>query len=271
MADENQKSPPLTDQQDKFIQSQIDSGNRHFYENFDKPVSSIYVDMDFFQDYKLGALMNMLTTDVEYEYIKSQIDAYNQSDNENVTEMFPALGFTEEQVEAFVKDPANTDLLVLESPFYTTMYQFIIFMENVFQSNLIKKFTESTELFVGCGSFPFPACGWNAFVGLFEPYLHNTNINFLPTTLYEFQGRAVDDYDVYLVRHASELINHPLLVKKFENMEMTSKFVVGMVENKATEEDLKAYSITKEEAIKVTVEFANIFTHFALAERVIQV
>lgn len=271
MPDAKSKAPPLTPEQKQFIMNQIDAGNKNFFSDFDNPIKSIYIDMDFLQDYKLGALMNMITTDVEYEYIKSQIDAYNTSDTENITDSFPALGFTEEQVEEFVHDPKNTELLAIESPFYTSMQEFVDFMVMTLQSNQLKKYTDPLDIFVGCKSIQFPPCGQYAFVKLFEPVLLNSNINFLPTTLYEFQGRAVDDYDVYIVRRSSELINHPSLVKKFENMEMTSKYVVGMYENKATAEDLKAYSMTKEEAVKVTIEFANIFTHFALVERVIQV
>ena len=268
---EEGNAPPLTDVQKQFIMNQIDQGNKRFFEGFDKPITSVYLDMDFLQDYKLGALMNMISTEVEYEYIKSQIDAYNKSDTESITEIFPALGFKEEQVEAFVRDPENSELLAIESPFFTSLKAVVDFLMDVIESNIFKKSNDKLELYVGCSSFKFPTCGCYAFVKLFAPILFHTNVNFLPTTLYEFQGRDIDDYDVYIVRHSSELINHPLLVKKFENMEMTGKFVVGMLENKATEEDLKAYSITKEDATRVTIEFANIFTHFALAERVIQV
>lgn len=268
---EEGKAPPLTEEQKRFIMNQIDQGNKQFFDGFDKPITSIYLDMDFLQDYKLGALMNMITTETEYDYIKSQIDAYNKSDTEIITSVFPALGFKEEQVEAFIHDPKNAELLTIESPFYTSLQAIADLFSDIINSNMFKKSTELLELYVGCSSFKFPACGYYAFVKLFGPVLVNTDIKFLPTTLYEFQGRAVDDYDVYIVRHPSELINHPSLVKKFENMEMTGKFVVGMLENKATEEDLKAYSITKEDATRVTIEFANIFTHFALAERVIQV
>lgn len=262
---------PLTDDQKRFIMSQIEQGNKRFFENFDKPITSVYLDMDFLQDYKLGALMNMISTEVEYEYIRSQIDAYNKSDTEIITNIFPSLGFKEEQVDAFIHNSENTDLLALESPFYTSLKAILDLFVDIIDSNIFKKSSEVLNVYVGCSSFSFPACGRYAFVKLFGPVLFNANINFLPTTLYEFQGRDIDDYDVYIVRHPSELINHPMLIKKFENMEMTGKFVVGMLENKATEEDLKAYSITKEDATRVTIEFANIFTHFALAERVIQV
>ena len=85
-----------------------------FFETQHKPLLNIYVDMATIFDYKLAAIIKMAKTEVEYKYISHQIKPageYSTYKGRNISKCFPALKFSEEAINKFIKDPANIEFL----------------------------------------------------------------------------------------------------------------------------------------------------------------
>lgn len=267
---EEKKDKVLTDLQQSIVFSSIAKGQDKIFKELEKTIDSIYVDIEFLQDFRLGALLQLIQTQKEYDYIYSRITDYSSSLDDDTMKHFPELKITEAQIDEYIKNPENWFQLALESPFYINLTEFFNLLSLISQQNMIKKKTNNVEIFVGASMLRYPDMAKISFVKLFEKSFDNLTFHFLPASLYEFQERTIDSYDIYLVRSPSKFLNHKDLVKKFGNMDLSDRIVIGMIEMKATEEDLKAFSSTKEQSIEATVETANIFTHFAFSSRVIQ-
>ena len=72
---------------------------------FQRPVSVIYIDIDYLFDLKLGSLLLQTRGEEDYNYIKEHLVDYENSKSIVVTESFPKLGITEEQVDCLIEDP----------------------------------------------------------------------------------------------------------------------------------------------------------------------
>ena len=132
-------------------------------------------------------------------------------------------------------------------------------------------YSKPIELYIGCTDLLYCIEARRRLAVLLLDYLDKIDLTFLPTSLYEFKEVAIDDYDIYMLASANKFINNESLVKKFENMEMTGKTIIGLEEMDTTDEELKEANFSKEDALEATVEFANMFTRFGFAKRVILV
>lgn len=89
------------------LKHELDEFVKKEFEAQYNPARNIYMDFECFQDYNIGALLNMITTEKEYEYILSRLPNYEDAVYGGVTEHFPALGFTDDQIGDFIADPEN--------------------------------------------------------------------------------------------------------------------------------------------------------------------
>ena len=85
-------------------------------EPFKKPVSVIYFDAGMLYDFRLGNLILHVTDESQYQYIMSRLDIYENSSSAKVTDSFPDLGITEEQLDAFENDPIMNWQIAVASP-----------------------------------------------------------------------------------------------------------------------------------------------------------
>ena len=85
------------------------------------PITDIYVDMEYLQDLKLGALMHLIKVPKEMEYITYKIPEYNKRIDYECAKYFPALGHTEEELEELLHNKRTLDMICFKAPF-TSLY-----------------------------------------------------------------------------------------------------------------------------------------------------
>lgn len=253
------------------ISNSIKKQNDKSFEEMTKPIERMYVDIEFLQDFRLGALIKLISTDVEYQYILSELPKYSMSHGEPITSFFPELGFTEEQVKAYMQDKSHWEELALTSPYYETIQDMCTLIIEMTKHNVLMHYSKPIELYVGCTDLLYCIEARRRLAVLLLDFLDKIDLTFLPTSLYEFKEVAIDDYDIYMLASANKFINHNLLVKRFENMEMTGKTIIALEEIDTSDEELKEANYSKDDALEATAEFINMFTKFGFAKRVILV
>lgn len=251
------------------IMRKLDDEKEREFDSLISPIHNVYIDHEFLQDFRLGALIGMISTQTEYDYILSKINRYSENKGDPITAYFPKLGFKEEDVLSFIADKNNWNFLAERSPFYTTAEKATQLILEACNHNLLIKSDIQVELFLGSNILVYPVHARQRLAALFSTVLDNVAVNFITGSLYGFDEMPIDNYDIYMVERPSIFFNHESLVKKFEHMEMTSKSILGLAEVTTSEEELKASSTSIDEALEATVEFANMFTRFAFVPRVI--
>lgn len=102
---------------------------------FYTPIQHVYIDLRYLKDYVLGAIFAMANKQ-ERQYILSRIQSYNtRMRDTDILSFFPDVQITEEALATFLKDPTNTDALILRSPttdFYENLH---IFCSMIIQHN----------------------------------------------------------------------------------------------------------------------------------------
>lgn len=253
------------------LSSILRKNNEREFEDMTEPVRRIYIDIEFLQDFRLGALIKLITTDVEYKYILEKLPLYSMSHGEPITSFFPDLGFTEDQIKDYIKDERNWETLAMDSPFYENVQAICYFIAQYAQHNLRMGYDRPIDVYIGCTDLLYCVQARRRLAVILMDFLDTVNLVFIPTSLYEFEEVAIDDYDVYMVASANKLINHESLVKKFEKLEMSNKTIIGLEEIDTTEEEFKEAGTSLEDAFDATVEFCNMFVKFAFAKRIILV
>lgn len=145
-----------------------------------RPLTTIYIDMEMLFDYQLAALLRMIRTDVELQYMRSRFKDYKTYKGDDICNVFPKLKFTQQQIQDFLHDPKNIPYLskcgILTNisnmvPNYITMAEFDG-----------KEFTEPDEIqstvhFVNRYFLPTPE-SMNAIESSLKPFSKNLNCTF---------------------------------------------------------------------------------------------
>lgn len=253
------------------IADTLKRNNEKEFEDMMRPIQKVYIDIEFLQDFRLGALIKLIKTDVEYQYIREKIPLYSFSHGESVTKYFPDLGFKEEQIDEYLKDESHWEELAMDSPFYENVKAICVFIGEYLKHNMRVGYTKPIDVYIGCTDLLYCIKARRRLAVILMDFLDSVNLIFIPTSLYEFEEVAIDDYDVYMVASPSKLINHEKLVKKFEKMEMSNKTIIGLEEVTTTDEELKEANMSIDDAFEATTEFCNMFVKFAFAKRIILV
>ena len=85
--------------------------SEQMFESSNRPMTNLLVDMETMFDYKLAAILGMIKTDKEFDYITKKLPQYAKYKGRKITTCFPSLKFTEEMVTNFIKDEKNRKYL----------------------------------------------------------------------------------------------------------------------------------------------------------------
>ena len=88
------------------------------------PITEIYVDLEYLQDLRFGALLHTVSVKKEMEYINFKLPEYNQRLDYNCASYFPALGKTEEDLDNLLMNRDEIDLICFKAPFTSMYYEF---------------------------------------------------------------------------------------------------------------------------------------------------
>jgi hypothetical protein len=89
-----------------------------------RPMTTLYVDMAALYDYKLTALLQLITHDIEYQYILSQLDKYELAADRLICKHFPALKLQEGQITSWITNPDN-HIVLANAAIATTLLKLI--------------------------------------------------------------------------------------------------------------------------------------------------
>lgn len=116
----------------KYEQTFQEVANKYFQDETG-PIEKIYVDLEYLQDFKFGALLTTITTKKELEYIYHKLKDYNSRFDEDVSKYFPALKVSEEQISEIMK---NKSLLkFIKAPWTSAYYDFMIITRFIAHQN----------------------------------------------------------------------------------------------------------------------------------------
>lgn len=182
---------------------------------FKQQISVIYIDADMLYDFRLGNLILHTASESQYQYIMSELSAYEDSPNFKISELFPKLGVSEEQLDAFEADPVLSWQIAPASPKTKLLEDLDSFLRSVDTYNRGKEIKEPVKLIINQKKVKlhptiktslarFVAMGHSNMLIEFTDYL---NWNEVPQDIF-------DSIDVLFVHDISDFVRHGTVSQK---------------------------------------------------------
>lgn len=237
-------------------------------EPFKRAVSVVYIDADMLYDFRLGNLILHTSTEEQYQYIQKNLEAYESSANPKVTESFPDLGISEEQLDAFEKDPVYGWQIPVASPktsFLDELGNLIVSINTLNESKEVK---EPLRILINQRAVKFPK---TMKTGLVQYILNHNKHAIIEFTNYsnwdEIPEQVFDSIDILFVHDAEDFVRHGTVSqRRMANMheDCLRKIVVATCRSSKTFD-------SDEEKKEALTNFANImgvmFSGFTFIKR----
>lgn len=103
-----------------------------------QPIVHIYVDLPLLIDYRLGTILYLYHNQPDaFEYIQTILQTeYNVLIGKNISEKFPRLPLTDEEILEVMQQPSVIDIITKLSPLTTVHDHFFLFAEDIYHNNV---------------------------------------------------------------------------------------------------------------------------------------
>lgn len=82
-----------------------------------RPIADVYMDLEVLQDFRLFALLALINTKAEYDYIRYRLKEYSKRMTYDVMKYFPSIkGITDADLDAYIADKSHHRSIALASP-----------------------------------------------------------------------------------------------------------------------------------------------------------
>lgn len=98
------------------------------------PRGKFYIDLEFLQDVRLGALMYSISVKEEMEYILYKLKSYNKRNDDHVATHFPALKKTDEDIDKLLVSE-HADKIFGMAPFTAAYYWAVEYIQQCIDDN----------------------------------------------------------------------------------------------------------------------------------------
>jgi len=179
-----------------------------------KPIKRIYIDLEYMQDLRFGALLNMLKVKEEFGYVNHNLSKYNARYDRQLCKYFKALKIDEARIDRVLNRPIAVDKICVTAPFtsiYYHLFQIIIAANNHLKA--IEDNPRPIELTINCSDVSYPKilqeklCSTLAQQLAVIPRFIQTKRYSLPDNEYlTYDLLMLVDYGAFFTQHAAALI-----------------------------------------------------------------
>ena len=135
----------------------FDEVGKNYFDQDSKPVTRVYVDLEYIQDLRFGALLYGIQVEAEMKYIHSSLKKYNNRVEIATAKYFPVLGKTDAELDKLLHTETVKDRICFIAPFTSVYYNM---MEAIDMFKLHNKRMLDTEvpmkLVINCADIEYP-------------------------------------------------------------------------------------------------------------------
>jgi len=136
----------MSNQPDRSTDELLSAISQKFCDLTYPPVVRITIDLACVRDWRLGALLSFIKTDVEYDYIRSRLQVYEQACDRKTPRYFPALQFPDTMVDDRVKTAEGWQKSVDNAPMTELYMRLRLMVESIVQFNQTRNLDKPLEI-----------------------------------------------------------------------------------------------------------------------------
>lgn len=197
------------DQQIKDAHDVSEALGREYMETLFVRTNRFYVDMEMLVDFRLTALLCLMTKD-DYEIIRKNENmvAYNARHDNDTVKYFPGVSVTNAQITEWLKNPTDNMLLLQRLQFTTYFEQFM----DIVRSNNVKNYLsgegEPIVLFIGRNHKPLTALGQKYIVAHLMQYVSNMDLRITEGGLVDYTKEIIESFHHYSIFNLEQTVQH---------------------------------------------------------------
>lgn len=212
-----------------------------YLSNTYKQMSTIFVDIDMFLDFELGAIMNLIKNDEEYSIFKAMLPNYLERVDRGVMRYFEGLPYTDTDVKNYICDPDNSQTLMNTSPEKEFAAEFIPLMQmlyNVNRTGLLDS-KDGLELIINNIHFETPEDNVEFILNSVNKVLPMVDVVFTHGSYLDTVPEMVHTIDAFILNNLNAFVNSGLITQHMvENGVFLIKNVYATID---TDKDLSKY------------------------------
>jgi hypothetical protein len=126
----------LTKEQSEYIFNQLQNVD---YDDVTRIRKTFYIDLQYIQDIKIGAISSLIQNEEEYNYFLSCLDDYNDKLYNKHASYFPNLNISENELDKYITTSKYIKFLVATSPLTSTYLELKKLLDNIHANNVRNK------------------------------------------------------------------------------------------------------------------------------------
>jgi len=171
-------------------------------------IKNVYIDLDCLQNYEIGALLGMFTVEEEYAYFMNRLPVYEQGYAISANGYFPALGFTSEQIDAYIADPKNAAQL-MSSPTHTLFHRLTMAGLSYVKGNALHADSEPIRVWFNSHKLLPTEIAQNRWLHWANDAFGAIDTVFMKKPYSELTGEFFAKMDVKCIYDLSTFVHHP--------------------------------------------------------------
>lgn len=209
----------MTDYSAKF-----EEAGKLFFEDENRPIVKIYVDLEYLQDFRFGALLTSITIKEEMKYVMARLAQYNQRYHQATATYFSALKLTDTTLDGWIKGK-QSDRIILTAPFTSVYYDFISLLRliNTHNTNVCDTLPK-LRISINATDVVYPEAYKVALTGAIKAGIDNVAVEFTIEPRYKASAAMYLEYDLMFLYDYGQFISEtsttmkPFIADgKFEN------------------------------------------------------
>ena len=188
----------------------FDSMSEAYMEQEFSPISNIYYDMDLLQDFRLGAVLCSINTELEYEYLVKKLPDYNNRYDNATIKYFSALPDIDDIfMDNYLCDPEHHHVLAAMSPWTALMNDQFSYLKNIVETNNRCQASQVVTVHLGLGDVGYSEPLRENLSHSFYNISPNIRLEFHDNTIMYLDKRIMDNMDVIMVSDINAFMNAP--------------------------------------------------------------
>lgn len=194
------------------IQDSLDQLSKNYFTDISEDVSSIYIDMEILQDFRIGALLQTVTVPEEIEYIQAQIPEYNSRTDLETASHFPVLNKTDEELlEIMKQNPLRTAAISPWTKIYNNLHVVLkyLYLNSKNKDTVVRPL----KIVVNSGDLLYPLALFDKFAKMIKLTYPEVSVKVANYKRYEAEKELYLDTDMFFLYDHEKFFNSPFMME----------------------------------------------------------
>jgi hypothetical protein len=184
-----------------------------YFKAVNKPISSVYLDLEMISDLRLGALISTFTVPKQMEYLYSRMPEYNARYDLKTAKYFPVLGKTDEELDDIIRN--QPDKVARLAPWTVVLQKFAASLSVLEMNNRNINPDLPLSVTVNCQEIEYPKDLQEVFIQQLKGGLQNLEVTFTHHKRYEESPAYYLGFDLFFLYDYAAYLRDERLAESF--------------------------------------------------------